>query len=149
MDSALNSVNPSSPNCPSSTEYCTSGNTTYYRNSLPPATATSNAAPILRRLSSSSAGNSSYYEVNRNRLQRRIEGTQTFSMHALLFCFSIVFTFSIYTLKAFGHSKLCPSKIKSMKLAYKSEHTNLVNCNLLYYRQNFLSLLLLLSFSTE
>ncbi|KAJ6667553.1 hypothetical protein lerEdw1_016674 [Lerista edwardsae] len=77
MDSALNSVNPSSPNCRSSTEYCTSGNTAYYRNSLPPATATSNAAPILRRLSSSSAGNSSYYEVNKNRLQRRIEAASS------------------------------------------------------------------------
>lgn len=77
MDSALNSVNPSSPNCRSSTEYCTSGNTAYYRNCLPPVTATSNAAPILRRLSSSSAGNSSYYEVNRNRLQRRIEAASS------------------------------------------------------------------------
>ncbi|XP_053162625.1 sex comb on midleg-like protein 2 isoform X2 [Hemicordylus capensis] len=77
MDSALNSVNPSSPNCRSSTEYCTLGSAAYYRNSLPPVTATSNAAPILRRLSSSSAGNSNYYEVNRNRLQRRIEAASS------------------------------------------------------------------------
>lgn len=75
MDSALNSVNPSSPSCQSSTEYRTSGSAAYYRNSLPSVTTTSNTAPILRRLSSNSAGNSSYYEVNRHRLQRRIEGT--------------------------------------------------------------------------
>nr|XP_056718039.1 sex comb on midleg-like protein 2 isoform X2 [Euleptes europaea] len=77
MDSALNSVNPSSPSCRNSTEYRISGSAAYYRNSLPPVTATSNTAPILRRLSSSSAGNSSYYEVNRNRLQRRIEAASS------------------------------------------------------------------------
>nr|XP_034971288.1 sex comb on midleg-like protein 2 [Zootoca vivipara]XP_034971290.1 sex comb on midleg-like protein 2 [Zootoca vivipara] len=77
MDSALNLVNPASPNCRNSTEYRTSGSAAYYRNSLPPVTATSNTAPILRRLSSSSAGNSSYYEVNRNRLQRRIEAASS------------------------------------------------------------------------
>ncbi|KAF7251014.1 Sex comb on midleg-like protein 2 [Varanus komodoensis] len=77
MDSALNSVNPSSPNCRNSTECRTSGSVAYYRNSLPPVTATSNTAPILRRLSSSSAGNNSYYEVNRNRLQRRIEAASS------------------------------------------------------------------------
>uniref|UniRef100_A0A670IFG9 Scm polycomb group protein like 2 n=1 Tax=Podarcis muralis TaxID=64176 RepID=A0A670IFG9_PODMU len=77
MDSALNLVNPASPNCRNSTEYRTSGSAAYYRNSLPPVTATSNTAPILRRLSSSSAANSSYYEVNRNRLQRRIEAASS------------------------------------------------------------------------
>ncbi|XP_077199246.1 sex comb on midleg-like protein 2 isoform X2 [Paroedura picta] len=77
MDSALNSVNPSSPGCRNSTEYRTSGSVAYYRNSLPPVAATSNTAPILRRLSSSSAGNSSYYEINRNRLQRRIEAASS------------------------------------------------------------------------
>ncbi|XP_021265212.1 sex comb on midleg-like protein 2 isoform X6 [Numida meleagris] len=73
MDSALNSVNPSSPARRNSTEYRTSGSAAYYRNSFQPVTATSNSAPVLRRLSLSSAGNSSYYEVSRNRIQRRIE----------------------------------------------------------------------------
>ncbi|XP_054829666.1 sex comb on midleg-like protein 2 isoform X2 [Eublepharis macularius] len=77
MDSALNSANPSSPSCRSSIEYRISGSAAYFRNSLPPVTATSNTAPILRRLSSGSAGNSSYYEVNRNRLQRRIEAASS------------------------------------------------------------------------
>ncbi|XP_061483215.1 sex comb on midleg-like protein 2 [Rhineura floridana] len=77
MDSALNSVNPLSPNCRNSTEYRTSGSAACYRDSLPPVTATSNTAPILRRLSSSSAGNSNYYEVNRNRMQRRIEAASS------------------------------------------------------------------------
>lgn len=75
MDSALNSVNPSNPTCRNSTEYRTSGNAAYYRSSHQPATATSNSAPVLRRLSLSSAGSSGYYEVSRNRIQRRIEGT--------------------------------------------------------------------------
>lgn len=74
MDSALNSVNLSSLARRNSTEYRTSGSAAYYRNSFQPVTATSNSAPILRRLSLSSAGNSSYYEVSRNRIQRRIEG---------------------------------------------------------------------------
>ncbi|CAM5075703.1 unnamed protein product [Natator depressus] len=77
MDSALNSVNPASPTCRNSTEYRTSGNAAYYRNSLQPVTAASNSAPVLHRLSSSSAGNSSYYEVNRNRMQRRIEAASS------------------------------------------------------------------------
>uniref|UniRef100_A0A674IVC4 SAM domain-containing protein n=1 Tax=Terrapene triunguis TaxID=2587831 RepID=A0A674IVC4_9SAUR len=58
MDSALNSVNPSSPTRRNSTEYRISGSAAYYRNSLQPVTAASNSAPILHRLSSSSAGNS-------------------------------------------------------------------------------------------
>ena len=74
MDSALSSVNPSSPTHRNSTEYRTSGSAAYYRNSLQPVTATSNSAPVLRRLSLSSAGSSSYYEVSRNRIQRQIEG---------------------------------------------------------------------------
>ncbi|XP_043360405.1 sex comb on midleg-like protein 2 isoform X4 [Dermochelys coriacea] len=77
MDSALNSVNPASPTCRNSTEYHTSGSAAYYRNSLQPMTAASNSAPVLHRLSSSSAGNSSYYEVNRNRMQRRIEAASS------------------------------------------------------------------------
>lgn len=74
MDFALSSVNPSSPTHRNATEYRTSGSAAYYRNSLQPVTATSNSAPILRRLSLSSAGSSSYYEVSRNRIQRQIEG---------------------------------------------------------------------------
>uniref|UniRef100_A0A8C8SP25 Scm polycomb group protein like 2 n=1 Tax=Pelusios castaneus TaxID=367368 RepID=A0A8C8SP25_9SAUR len=77
MDRALNSVNPSSPTHQNSTEYRTSGSAAYYRNSLHPVTAASNSTPILHRLSSSSAGNSSYYEVNRNRMQRRIEAASS------------------------------------------------------------------------
>ncbi|XP_074461680.1 sex comb on midleg-like protein 2 isoform X4 [Larus michahellis] len=77
MDSALNSVNPSSPTRRNSTEYRTSGSAAYYRNSLQPVTATSNSAPILRRLSLSSAGSSGYYEVSRNRIQRRIEAASS------------------------------------------------------------------------
>ncbi|NXW33994.1 SCML2 protein, partial [Phaetusa simplex] len=77
MDSALNSVNPSSPTRRNSMEYRTSGSAAYYRNSLQPVTATSNAAPILRRLSLSSAGSSGYYEVSRNRIQRRIEAASS------------------------------------------------------------------------
>ncbi|XP_029459190.1 sex comb on midleg-like protein 2 isoform X3 [Rhinatrema bivittatum] len=77
MDSALNSVNVPSPSHRNSTDYRSSGNATYYRGSLHPVIATSNSAPILRRLSSSSAGNASYYEVNRNRMQRRIEAASS------------------------------------------------------------------------
>ncbi|XP_067422182.1 sex comb on midleg-like protein 2 isoform X2 [Emydura macquarii macquarii] len=77
MDSALNSVNPSSPTHRNSTEYRTSGSAAYYRNSLQPVTAASNSTPILHRLSSNSAGNSNYYEVNRNRMQRRIEAASS------------------------------------------------------------------------
>ncbi|KAF4797889.1 Sex comb on midleg-like protein 2 [Turdus rufiventris] len=77
MDSALNSVNSSNQTCRNSTEYRTSGNAAYYRNSHQPATATSNSAPVLRRLSLSSAGSSGYYEVSRNRIQRRIEAASS------------------------------------------------------------------------
>ncbi|KAJ7408313.1 Sex comb on midleg-like protein 2 [Willisornis vidua] len=77
MDSALNSVNRSSPTCRNSTEYRPAGSAAYYRNSHLPATATSNSAPVLRRLSLSSAGSSSYYEVGRNRIQRRIEAASS------------------------------------------------------------------------
>lgn len=77
MDSALNSVNLSNPTCRNSTAYRTSGNAAYYRNSHQPATATSNSAPVLRKLSLSSAGSSGYYEVSRNRIQRRIEAASS------------------------------------------------------------------------
>ncbi|XP_059576876.1 sex comb on midleg-like protein 2 isoform X5 [Alligator mississippiensis] len=86
LDSVLNSVSPSSPTCRNSTEYRSSGSVAYYRTSLQPVTATSKSAPILRRLSSSSAGNTSYYEVNRNRIQRRIEAASSTTgpdLHAL------------------------------------------------------------------
>uniref|UniRef100_A0A663MA27 Scm polycomb group protein like 2 n=1 Tax=Athene cunicularia TaxID=194338 RepID=A0A663MA27_ATHCN len=53
MDSALSSVNPSSPTRQNSTEYRTSGSAAYYRNSLQPVTATSNSGPILLVISSS------------------------------------------------------------------------------------------------
>ncbi|NWI30115.1 SCML2 protein, partial [Sula dactylatra] len=77
MDSALSSVNPSSPTRRNSMEYRTSASATYYRNSLQPVTATSNSAPVLRRLSLSSAGSSGYYEVSRKRIQRRIEAASS------------------------------------------------------------------------
>uniref|UniRef100_A0A8B9M888 Scm polycomb group protein like 2 n=1 Tax=Accipiter nisus TaxID=211598 RepID=A0A8B9M888_9AVES len=77
MDSALSSVNPSSPTHRNATEYRTSGSAAYYRNSLQPVTATSNSAPILRRLSLSCAGSSNYYEVSRNRIQRQIEAASS------------------------------------------------------------------------
>uniref|UniRef100_A0A8C0F0V5 Scm polycomb group protein like 2 n=1 Tax=Bubo bubo TaxID=30461 RepID=A0A8C0F0V5_BUBBB len=53
MDSALSSVNPSSPTHQNSTEYRTSGSAAYYRNSLQPVTATSNSGPILLVISPS------------------------------------------------------------------------------------------------
>uniref|UniRef100_A0A672V870 Scm polycomb group protein like 2 n=1 Tax=Strigops habroptila TaxID=2489341 RepID=A0A672V870_STRHB len=53
LDSALNSVNPSSPTCQNSTEYRASGSAAYYRNSHQSVTATSNSAPILRSDTSS------------------------------------------------------------------------------------------------
>ncbi|XP_075770003.1 sex comb on midleg-like protein 2 isoform X1 [Pelodiscus sinensis] len=77
MDSALNSLKPSSPTHRNSTEFRTSGSAPYYRNSFQPVTAASNSAPILHKMSSSSVGNSSYYEVNRNRMQRRIEAASS------------------------------------------------------------------------
>nr|XP_033806486.1 sex comb on midleg-like protein 2 isoform X1 [Geotrypetes seraphini]XP_033806487.1 sex comb on midleg-like protein 2 isoform X1 [Geotrypetes seraphini]XP_033806488.1 sex comb on midleg-like protein 2 isoform X1 [Geotrypetes seraphini] len=77
IDSALTSVNAPSPSHRNTTEYRTSGNTTYYRNALHPVSATSNSAPIRRRLSSNSTGNTSYYEVNRSRMQRRIEAASS------------------------------------------------------------------------
>ncbi|KGL83306.1 Sex comb on midleg-like 2, partial [Tinamus guttatus] len=77
MDSALNSVNPSSPARRNSTEYRAAGSAPHYRSSLQPGTATSRSFPALRRLSLSSAGNCSYYEVSRSRMQRRIEAASS------------------------------------------------------------------------
>ncbi|KAM6446926.1 sex comb on midleg-like protein 2 isoform 6-T11 [Liasis olivaceus] len=76
MDSALNSVTLSSPSHQSSTEYRTSGNTAYFRHSLPSVSATSNAAPNLQKLSTAT-GNRSYCEVGRNRLHQRIEAASS------------------------------------------------------------------------
>ncbi|XP_069492935.1 sex comb on midleg-like protein 2 isoform X2 [Ambystoma mexicanum] len=76
MDSALNSINQTNPSSRSSTEYRNSGTATYYRVSHQPATATSNSAPVLHRLSSSSAS-SSFYEGNKIRMQRRIEAASS------------------------------------------------------------------------
>ncbi|KAM4796800.1 sex comb on midleg-like protein 2 [Rhinophrynus dorsalis] len=78
MDSALNTVNPpsSSPRTPA--EYRSMGSTpSYYRGSLQLVNATSSTAPLLRRSSSSSAGNSCYYDPARNRLHRRIEAASS------------------------------------------------------------------------
>ncbi|XP_072272738.1 sex comb on midleg-like protein 2 isoform X2 [Pyxicephalus adspersus] len=77
MDSALNTVNPQSPS-PRNTDYRPGGNTpSFYRTSLQPVTPTSNSAPLIRRSSSSSAGNSCYYDTNRNRIHRRIEAASS------------------------------------------------------------------------
>ncbi|XP_075445906.1 sex comb on midleg-like protein 2 isoform X2 [Ascaphus truei] len=77
MDSALNSVNPPSPSPRNPAEYRTTGSaSTYYRGALQPVTATSNTAPLLRRSSSSSAGNS-YYDASRSRIHRRIEAASS------------------------------------------------------------------------
>ncbi|XP_077338340.1 sex comb on midleg-like protein 2 isoform X1 [Lithobates pipiens] len=77
MDSALNAVNPHSPS-PRNSEYRPGGNTpTFYRTSLQPVTPTSNSAPLIRRSSSSSAGNSCYYDTSRNRIHRRIEAASS------------------------------------------------------------------------
>ncbi|NXR08681.1 SCML2 protein, partial [Semnornis frantzii] len=77
-DSALSSVHPASPTRRNSMEYRAAGSSTAsYRNSLHSVTATSTSAPALRRLSLSSAGSSGYYEVSRNRLQRRIEAASS------------------------------------------------------------------------
>ncbi|PIO33646.1 hypothetical protein AB205_0169630 [Aquarana catesbeiana] len=77
MDSALNAVNPHSPS-PRNSEYRPGGNTpSFYRTSLQPVTPTSNSAPLIRRSSSSSAGNSCYYDTSRNRIHRRIEAASS------------------------------------------------------------------------
>ncbi|XP_068000824.1 sex comb on midleg-like protein 2 isoform X2 [Melanerpes formicivorus] len=77
LDSALSSANPSSPTRRNSVEFRAAGSTAGYRNSLHSGTATSSSAPLLRRLSLSSAGSSGYYEVSRSRIQRRIEAASS------------------------------------------------------------------------
>ncbi|XP_054022009.1 sex comb on midleg-like protein 2 isoform X2 [Dryobates pubescens] len=77
LDSALSSANPSSPTRRSAVEFRAAGSTAAYRNSLHSGTATSSSAPLLRRLSLSSAGSSGYYEVSRSRIQRRIEAASS------------------------------------------------------------------------
>ncbi|XP_063312994.1 sex comb on midleg-like protein 2 [Pelobates fuscus] len=74
MDSALNTVNPSSPAHHNTVDVRAVGNTpAYYRT---PVTATSNTTPLLRRSSSSSASNS-YYDAGRSRIHRRIEAASS------------------------------------------------------------------------
>ncbi|XP_075709077.1 sex comb on midleg-like protein 2 isoform X4 [Rhinoderma darwinii] len=74
IDSALNAVNPPNSSPRTTAEYRSAGNTpAFYRASLQPMTPTSNTTPLVRRSSSSSAGNSCYYETGRNRMHRRIE----------------------------------------------------------------------------
>ncbi|XP_073430296.1 sex comb on midleg-like protein 2 isoform X2 [Dendrobates tinctorius] len=78
MDSALSAVNPPSSSPRNTAEYRSAGNTpAFYRASLQPMTPTSNTTPLVRRSSSSSAGNSCYYESGRNRMHRRIEASST------------------------------------------------------------------------
>ncbi|KAG9492660.1 hypothetical protein GDO78_000906 [Eleutherodactylus coqui] len=78
MDSALNAVNPPSSSPRNTAEYRSTGNTpAFYRASLQPMTPTSNTTPLVRRSSSSSAGNSCYYETGRNRMHRRIEAASS------------------------------------------------------------------------
>ncbi|XP_042190184.1 polycomb protein SCMH1 isoform X2 [Callorhinchus milii] len=77
LDSTLNSVKPPSPSQRNSSEYRNSGNTPFsFRSSVQPSGPTSNSAPSLRRLTSNSTGNNSYYD-NRNRMQRRIEAASS------------------------------------------------------------------------
>ncbi|XP_041067685.1 polycomb protein SCMH1 isoform X5 [Carcharodon carcharias] len=73
LDSALNSVKPPSPPQRNSSEYRNSGNKFVFRSSVVPSGSTSNSAPTLRRQTSNSATNNGYYDVNRTRMQRRIE----------------------------------------------------------------------------
>ncbi|XP_069613433.1 sex comb on midleg-like protein 2 isoform X2 [Ranitomeya imitator] len=78
MDSALSAVNPPSSSPRNTAEYRSAGNTpAFYRASLQPMTPTSNTTPLVRRSSSSSAGNGCYYESGRNRMHRRIEASST------------------------------------------------------------------------
>lgn len=78
MDSALNAVSPPNSSPHNTAEYRSAGNTpAFYRASLQPMTPTSNTTPLVRRSSSSSAGNSCFYETGRNRMHRRIEASST------------------------------------------------------------------------
>ncbi|KAG8587659.1 hypothetical protein GDO81_005742 [Engystomops pustulosus] len=78
MDSELNAVNPPNSSPRNTAEYRSAGNTpVFYRASLQPMTPTSNTTPLVRRSSSSSAGNSCYYETGRSRMHRRIEAASS------------------------------------------------------------------------
>ncbi|XP_078415534.1 polycomb protein SCMH1 isoform X3 [Cetorhinus maximus] len=77
LDSALNSVKPPSPPQRNSSEYRNSGNKFVFRSSVVPSGSTSNSAPTLRRQTSNSATNNGYYDVNRTRMQRRIEAASS------------------------------------------------------------------------
>ncbi|GCC27503.1 hypothetical protein chiPu_0005927 [Chiloscyllium punctatum] len=77
LDSALNSVKPPSPHQRNSSEYRNSGNKFVFRSSVVSSGCASNSAPTLRRQTSNSAANNSYYDVNRTRMQRRIEAASS------------------------------------------------------------------------
>ncbi|XP_053563368.1 sex comb on midleg-like protein 2 [Bombina bombina] len=77
MDSALNTVNPPSPSQNTGEYRNMSSAPSYYRGSLQPVTATSNTTPLPRRSSSSSAGNSCFYDADRNHMHRRIEAASS------------------------------------------------------------------------
>lgn len=70
----LDSAKPPSPSQRNSSEYRNSGNKLVFRNSVVPSCSTSNSTSTLRRVASNSAANNGYYDVNRARMQRRIEG---------------------------------------------------------------------------
>ncbi|XP_059506391.1 polycomb protein SCMH1 isoform X3 [Stegostoma tigrinum] len=77
LDSALNSCKPPSPPQRNSNEYRNSGNKFVFRSSVVSSGCTSNSAPTLRRQTSNSAANNSYYDINRTRMQRRIEAASS------------------------------------------------------------------------
>ncbi|XP_067896488.1 polycomb protein SCMH1 isoform X2 [Heterodontus francisci] len=77
LDSALNSVKPPSPPQRNSSEYRNSGNKFGFRSSIVPSGSASNSALTLRRQTSNSAANNGYYDVNRTRMQRRIEAASS------------------------------------------------------------------------
>ncbi|XP_069745944.1 polycomb protein SCMH1 isoform X2 [Narcine bancroftii] len=73
LDSVLNSAEPPQRN---SSEYRNSGNKLGFRNSVIPSCSTSNSASF-RRVASNSIANNGYYDVNRARMQRRIEAASS------------------------------------------------------------------------
>ncbi|XP_072116819.1 sex comb on midleg-like protein 2 isoform X1 [Mobula birostris] len=77
LDSALNSAKPPSPSQRNSSEFRNSGSKLGFRSSVVPSCSTSNSASTLRRMTSNSAANNGYYDVNRARMQRRIEAASS------------------------------------------------------------------------
>lgn len=73
----LDSAKPPSPSQRNSSEYRNSGNKLVFRNSVVPSCSTSNSTSTLRRVASNSAANNGYYDVNRARMQRRIEAASS------------------------------------------------------------------------